>query len=297
MKNIKDINKQNEQELRISPAKKYNTPKYPVYTEVRANPVLLKKLPSRWQKNAAVIACIGLMGTYALAGCAAPQDNAAVPPYPPYYADGGSGGIITEQYTREADRELDLVIRTHHGGGGAGPFYVVYLTEQEALSIIRAQAEAAGLRFNAAPPDYTVDALSMLRGIEIGIDLFDGEKGVALALIDGADNYDTLRWVDTGSVLREAAREFEKQDENIHAGVFMSYGQWISWDWHLQLSESGLAPSPPPMTDEEKTEAGKAAEEQLRAQVREFITTLQRHGITEITEPEVDDLESDAASD
>ena len=43
--------------------------------------------------------------------------------------------------------ENDAKVRMHNGGSGS-TFYVVYLTEQEALSAIRAEAEAAGLELS-----------------------------------------------------------------------------------------------------------------------------------------------------
>ena len=105
----------NEKEglLSLSPIRQYNPPEYPTNIDANSNPALLKKLPSRWQKNAAAAACVGLMGSVVLTGC-------------PWI---------------------------HFGGSGPAPIYVAHLTEQEALNFVRAQLEEAGLDFSTTPPE------------------------------------------------------------------------------------------------------------------------------------------------
>ena len=92
-------------DLKISPAKKYDAPKYPTYESAQNNPVLLNKLPSRWRRKKAVVICAGLIGTITLSGCI----NSCLP---------------------------DL---TSQGGAMPAEFYVPYLTEQEALARIPAE--------------------------------------------------------------------------------------------------------------------------------------------------------------
>jgi hypothetical protein len=52
--------------LKLTPVSNYDAPKIPTLAD--DNSAALKKLPARWQKNAKVIACIGLMGTLSLGG-------------------------------------------------------------------------------------------------------------------------------------------------------------------------------------------------------------------------------------
>ena len=54
-------------ELSICPVETYNAPEIPVFGS--DNSAILKKLPSRWQKNAKILACIGIVGTLTLSGC------------------------------------------------------------------------------------------------------------------------------------------------------------------------------------------------------------------------------------
>jgi hypothetical protein len=46
----------------LVPLRNYNAPKFPTLQSARDNPELLKKLPKRWQKKAAVVACVGVVG-------------------------------------------------------------------------------------------------------------------------------------------------------------------------------------------------------------------------------------------
>jgi hypothetical protein len=216
----------------LNPVGKYARPKYPVYAEACDNPELLKKLPSRWQKNANVIACIGLIGTATLTGC------------PPWGEVCSACG------------------KMHHGGAGGAPVYVVFLTEQEALSLIREKAEKLGLNLNAAPPDYTVEIDRFFDTVKIGLDFFDEEKNVALSLVSLLES-DWLWGRDSlnREVAKLAAEEFAKQENDISVGV---------------LYNPGESPCLDPKT---KEEIEKELRENLAGQVRQFIEGLQAQGI------------------
>ncbi|MCL2563710.1 MAG: hypothetical protein FWE08_06715 [Oscillospiraceae bacterium] len=88
----------------LIPAKSYTPPQYPTRADTRGNPALLKKLPSKWRKNAAAVACIGLLGIALLSGCTTSSPN----------GNGNDCGW---------DDHL------HHGGSGGAPIYVAHLTE------------------------------------------------------------------------------------------------------------------------------------------------------------------------
>jgi len=63
------INKNNNSDICVTPVKKYTPPKYPTRDDLKRSPELLKKLPSRWQKNAAVVATAGVVGIMTLTSC------------------------------------------------------------------------------------------------------------------------------------------------------------------------------------------------------------------------------------
>jgi len=126
-------------ELQMKPVKRYGAPGYPTYTVASGNPALLEKLPSRWQENAKVIACIGVFGTVALAGCDGNRRDGDAP------NTSSPTDIVTNVLGKN-----HATVRLHHGGQGSS-FYVVYLTEMEVLSIIRKEAEAAGFEMSEKP--------------------------------------------------------------------------------------------------------------------------------------------------
>jgi len=197
-----------DDQLNLTPIESYEAPRIPTL----ANKPKLAKLPSRWKKNAAVVACVGIVGSMTLAGCA------TAPPHNGYWF--------------------------HNGGGPVAPYYVVYLTEQEALGHVRAQLEAAGLNFDAKPPSYSITSGNRA----IGLDLFDEEKGVAIAVLGervGAE------W---------AAQEFAQQTDDITFGVFYSPQSWF---WNAG--------------EEERERI--AVEDGLADQVRTFIEFLQSEDI------------------
>ena len=229
----------NEKDLScLKPLKKYDIPKYPVYTDTHDNPELLKKLPSRWQKNAKVLGCLGVLGVFTLSGC------------PPFFP--GFGGNFTCSKCGFA----------HNGGSGGAPIYIVYLTEQEALSLIRTKAEAAGLNLNSEPPDYTVTVWNWR---EIGLDLYDSQKDVAFSFVSTSES--GYQWCNIGQnkeMAEEAKKEFAKLGKNTSIGVLYDPGKPLGY----------MEP------DEKKMEeTGNEIKEHLAFQVNEFIKWLQAQGI------------------
>ncbi|MCL2408915.1 MAG: hypothetical protein FWC96_04780 [Oscillospiraceae bacterium] len=273
----------------VTPVANYEAPKIPTLSDTRSNPTLLKKLPLRWRKNAAVITCIGIIGVSALAACASPPGE-NLP------ENGGSGGYYNNYngYTLPSietlpnDRgnrgfpdiyngytELDLEFRTHHGGSGFA-IYVVYLTEQEAFGIIRAQLEAAGLNFNDDPPEHTVTITfqdledfgwGVSDDITIGIDLFDRERGVGISHV-------------SVGIAPQAAREFFVQHDDIFMGAFYNPSHSLRKPWVVTDDGERIWQEP---TDEEIEEANTTVRpilhDHLTVQVQNFLGFLQSMGV------------------
>jgi len=255
--------------LALSPAKKYTPPKLPTLRDARDNPALLKKLPSRWQNNVKVIACIGLIGAGTITFSAYAGGLLSERPH-----HGGTDTPIyitrlTEQeaHAQYLEKQEPLEFKVHHGGSGGAPMYIVHLTEQEALGIIRAQLEAAGLAFGAIPPDYFVSA-----GWEqdIGLALFDEEKSVAIAQVSWEMNHQPFFSWGGSALAEQIAQEFAKQTKDISIGVFYNPGERI---------DSGSTAPTDHAIDEAKEEARPLLEEQLTGQVQAFIAWLQSQGI------------------
>jgi hypothetical protein len=208
-------------EINVKPLKTYKAPNVPTLEESRKNPEFLKKLPLRWRKSAAVAAVIGFTGMWLLTGCS--EHN-----------------------------------RFHHGGEG-GAIYFVYLTEQEALNIIRSELESAGLNFNAEPPVYIADDR---QGETINFDLYDSEKGVAIA-------YNSrYNWIS-----EQIFDEFIAQNDDIKVGIFQDRGAWTNLCRQCNPSDEESAKA--------KEEAMPQLEEYLNEQIQAFIELLRAEGILE----------------
>ena len=244
--------KQRNTLLSVAPVEEYTPPSYPTYTDAYDNPAMLKKLPSRWQKNTAVITCIGLMGVAALTGC----DNLNNRDSLRY---GYEECVEYDGYIRY-DRRDELSLRVHWGGEGFGPFYVVYLTEQEALNIIRAEAAVACLRFNDTPPTYTATVYIGPASYFFGLDLFNNRNNIAISFVNMDDNLVWDWWERRGQDFAELiASEFSNQTNNLSIGVIYSPGTRVDSDQP---------------DDETKEEARQILREHIAAQVRDFIEEL-----------------------
>ena len=220
----------------LKPLEKYSAPKYPTYEDAKAKPVLLKKIPARWKRNATALACIGMLGaTTLLGGCA------------PIFRSCGigcseCGGI-------------------HFGGSGV-PIYVVYLTEQEAIDVIRNKSEYMGLTLNDNPPDTTV-RVGWQNNTEVGLDLFNEEKNIAMSVVHNSDPWGR-HGGNAFSIAREAQEAFDEKDDDmitkvLHGGVA---SLWCSRPGQ-QMRNGGI----------------EEVQRHLTIQVREFIEWLQAEGI------------------
>jgi len=290
MKNDKDL-------LCISPVKDYTPPQIPTLEDTRVNLAILKKLPSRWQKNRAVIACVGLVGTVALSGCAyahlvderTPHSDGSIAPYyivhPTEQVVSGSIQQQPEDTQTQLEaleaafKAADLNLRTHFGGAGHGPIYVVHITEQEALGIIRTQLEAAGLNFDATPPEYIIE--SGFGSRDIGFDLYDEEKGVAIAHLSWEDNNQRFFSWGGSDLAERLTEEFTEKTGDISVGVFFNPGKELGRGqaWLDQENERWLRRISMRNTNRQKEEAKAALTENITSQVQAFIDLLQAEGI------------------
>ena len=240
--------KEDKKILSICPVKNYKTPDYPILEYANDDASLLKKLPQRWKKSAAVFICIGLLGTSSLSGCSSIDEG---------NMDGYYGQVDIINFENS-----DLDVRTHHGGtGSGGSFYVVHLTEQEALGFIQAQLEAAGLNLNAALLSHEDP-----NGWVIDFAFFDEERGVAI-IFHGEENW---RW--GFSVLEGIGEEFLKQHNINTIGEFFSPGVVVGWGRFSQLNARLIS-------SRQSSSQRTTLNESLADQVQEFITQLRTEGI------------------
>ena len=251
-------------ELSIKAVEIYNAPE--ILTLSGNSQPLLKKLPKRWQKNAKVIACFGVIGTLTLSGGIHP------------FSQNSTTNLINAQASYSGYDESDLVIRLHSGGAGSS-FYVVHLTEQEALGIIRARLEAAGLDFSATPPNYTIGDESPFGWWDnIGLDLFDEQKGVAIA---------KLSWEESNRPFSSRGRgfaalveeEFAAQTDDFITAAFYNPDKFLGSAWRFDDDE--IVRVEPPTIAELEEETRPLLEGELITQADLFIGFLRSVGVLE----------------
>ena len=261
--------KNNQNDFCIEPVESYDAPKIPTLANDKS--ALLKKLPSRWQKNAKVVACIGLMGALTLPSFACNNDRSIQDSYNVEYSEQSIHNGYGEQAIYNGYSEYELLFRLHGGGAGSS-FYVVYFTEQEAFNLIRSQLEAAGLNFDARPPDFSIDFSGF--GDTNNVDLFDDERNVAITHITREQNNQPF-FSHGGSRLADNVRErFTDEFDDITFGVFFT----PEWFPELRVRSNRSLPSARQMAAA-KNEARPILEAQLAEQVQTFIDYLRTNGI------------------
>ena len=283
--------KKEENILFVKPVKKYAIPKYPTQKYAENNPELLRKLPSRWQKNAAVIAAIGLLGTITLTSC--------------NIADNSSGS--------DSEKLMNVAPVFVHGSGtgSIGCDMIapaVFLSEQEAIAIIKGELTSAGLEFNAVPPEYTATSnkgkpLSeyswenqnyVLGDGNIGLELYDDKKDIAVTFISmeeagvryvDKDGNETMWSSVTSYYPRDLAEltveDFSQQNSGITAGIFYDPGtDWESEEHKQILDEYNNSEKEwEEKIEQYENDTRALLEKDLREQVRDFIEWLQGQGI------------------
>jgi len=269
-------------DLNITPVENYNAPEIPTFED--NNTAIVKKLPSRWQKSAKIIAGLGLVGVFALSGCASLGGRVRTlrPNNVTHNLEYSTGS-----YRGYSDGEL--LVRIHTGGGGSSS-YMVHLTEHEAFGIIRARLEAAGLDFNARPParsglDFGETDLGRSYGDvdwhlvnhmpRVEFDLFDGRKNVGVSFVNwlGA----TRTFMPEENELAARLEElFVGHRRGVSFGAFHNPGQHVRTERAFDSSILGAPISPSAEAVEEKR---PILVRQLINQADIFIARLQLDGV------------------
>ena len=269
-------NKPNLLEIEFGPVKEYNDPQIPTLKEASEKPELLKKMPLRWKKNAAILASVGLASPFLFSACGEHFQGTRLSQLTNYYDENESGYAYNNEFLQNyaglGITTADLNFKLHHGGFGMA-IYVVYLTEAEALGIIHRQLELAGFNFNAEPPDYVV---GLVGDLEKGFDLFDSDLGVAIALFDSHKS--NLPFFSRGSSLAQWVEgEFMEQVHDIEVGVF-----------YTMLAEAGISRTRIDRMESQmadrvieiaKENAIPCIEENLSEQIENFFASMQEKGV------------------
>ena len=206
--------------LTLAPMEDYQTPDLPTYQDTK--PDLSKKIPTRW-KNKAMIAAtsLTLLSTIPLSSC---------------------------------------IPGLHHGGAGGAPMYVVQLTEQEAIEIIRAQLEETGLRFNDPKEPYSV----RIDWDTAEIILVNEEKDIRIALVD--------RWW----VWNNEEREMENRLEFTKNAI-----QQFEYEFDINVNSVIFNLQDEVWTRDDQPGRIEEIEADIIQQVQDFIEQLRQEGIIE----------------
>ena len=287
--------------LTFGPVKTYTPPNLPTLKETRNTPIP-KPLPTRWKKNAAVLACLGFTGAISLTGCADLLDdrpyhnNGGTPIYTPQptggvldcpdLLHGGGAGACAFYVTQLTEEEIiarmeaaELELRVHWGGSGSGPFYVAHFTEEEVLAHIRARLENAGLWLADRPPENTIwgpGDMGLRWGDhqEITIDLYDALLRVAIISLSWEESNRGFSPVNR-EIAGIIADEFTDRMPDMTFGVFYNPGEIVGWGPYAWAENNECNE----VTPERKEEARALLIERLDAQIKAFIEWLQTEGV------------------
>jgi len=277
MKNKDDL-------ITLAPMENYNAPDLPTLVEGTSD--LLKKVPSRWKSKAMMAATVSLFGVVTLTGC-----GSETPTGSPTMISNDPIGPITNLSPNSGIYCSDL----HHGGEGGGPIYVAYMTEQEALNIVHAQFQNAGISLSEALPRHAIDASDIYYEL--------GNFDEVLSSGTMFPNYIEMQFIDegnqTGVVLvknwswglgsectvnvRESIEQRFLVEHDITVQVLFERGGSLSWDTNWDLEEGDALWDDESqsyiISDEIREQLLEDAETRLAEQVQEIIDELHEKGI------------------
>jgi len=274
---------------KLTPLREYTSPLLPTLESVQSNPELLKRFPKRWQKfsrTAVAAACVGIMSFTAFAAT-------------PIHAGAPERSSSTYTIAQERLKTAEIQRRAHHGGGPAGPYYVVNFTEQEALGFLIAELEAAGLNFSAAPLDYSVTVPDTrpwfhLMDVDVGLDYFDVARRVGIVNNENGRRQDVVEaFVGKGITVHvfsnpgESAfsepierRDWQRAVWEEHGDRSMDMREWVSENRdHPLLAEEIFDAIREAAITEAKEPARQVLIDRLTSQAQSFIEQLQAEGI------------------
>lgn len=306
--------------MKIRPVQRYPDPNYPLQEQVRQSPELLKSLPTRWEKAPGFAALLGVMAlATARAEAATAEEGTPPPALDPEAAAGKQEASAAAEKAGAVVAPILAEALEHDGRGSFGCVAVSppsFLAEDEALDLIRAELEAAGLRLR---DDAVLEGVMAPTGP--GNDT-RGEKGDGREsrVVDdwGNPNQLGLRpvqfdWVDPDRAVyieyltRRDYREWEglatstadtydfpelaqkvvEAYGKYPAGRQTTFGVFFDPLAHPGVEEvpvTGLAPEEERLADAEYKQAAAAAadsrgRDKLRRQVRHFVEFLREEGV------------------
>lgn len=271
---------------KVSPVGRYKAPRYPSAEQAAMDPTLLKHLPKRFAAKPAVFAALGAVLSLGLAGCQ------AIPVSPTPSSEGNG------------DPAYSGIIPVFTHGDGMGSYGCVsvappvFLSEEEAASVIREEAAKYGLSFdeekcleNAQIPrhntsslqeDHT-DSLKTGKG-ELVLDGYDTELGIGFEFVSIAD---LKNWPDPKQEMfssvesyyfKDAAEALAENNPNVVAFYDPASADFseFNYEWPEE-DDSGAGYTA--YAAKYEAQQKESSIEELRAQVRDFLEWLKGQGV------------------
>lgn len=288
--------------MEIKPVKTAVPPQYPTREGVSARQIK-ESVPQRWADSHAAKIALGTLAAMSLAGCTPPR-TAGVPiaPSPTTEETVIQSPIVTDIVIGEAMSPTVAVAPLFEHGDGMGAFGCdmvtppVFLSEDEALSVINTVAKEYGLKFSAGNAPALDNVLQPVTNIyepenkdasdtlvTMTPDFADVEHGVALEFVSVEDvkswhqdkgygvsveNYDTLDAAEQLSEALESATHVNACGYTL--GVLYDPCEQqdpiSGGDWEAALQEA-------------KEQSRVQSEEALAAQVKDFLEWLKAEGV------------------
>ena len=300
--------------MKIQPLKRAREPRYPTMEEARRDPLLLARMPVRWEKNSAFAACLGLFVVSA---------QASETPLPDHLAAAAASvspdrrPLIPESSV-EARKVASIVaplLDEALENDGRGSFGCIainppsFLSEDEALELIREELEAAGLELeygttldavpapvdgaeavNSFGPRPFENQPAKLALQKYSFDWGDADRSVYIEYLSRRDHgawmkepCSTVSSYDFPDVARRVVQAFGKyrSDRPVYFGVFFDP---LAHSGVLEPPVTGLDTDLEEMAKEESRKLRKAdgnadARDKLRRQVRHFVEFLKKEGV------------------
>ncbi len=276
--------------MEIRPVGGKQSPNYPRREDV--SPETLKaQPPQRWAVNTAALIAMGTLAAVSLAGC-----RTAGPPLPPEMATEETAGIIAQVETPVIETlmmgepmmpTISIAPLFVHGNGMgvygcqmvAPP---VFLSEDEALSVVNDVAKEYGLEFSTKvsaeftdvlEPSVNImqpeNALPSDTYITLRPDFMDEAHGVAIEFVSVKD---VKAWhKDTG-----VGSSVEQYDTK---GAAAQLSDALDDAWSESIATAGVMYDPCELSETSETASREMSVEQLESKAKDFFEWLKSQGV------------------
>jgi hypothetical protein len=284
--------------MEVKPVKRYSLPRYPTRVEVGERPALLyETMPLAWKVSPHLVGAAAAL--IFLSSCSPAKENS---PDQAYVLKGTSLPGSTPVPTQFDDypatpgtARVATLFMNGYGRGATGCVVVSppsFLSEEEAIQIIREEMEVAGFTFtreNVAFPSIVIPRLVMEHyrdgdelksrivedldaGQVLNIDLLDDTRRIGIEYIS-EDDY--MEWIGPREFSSVTDFNFPLAVKRLDDAVQRQGGNLVFTAFYDPLVEDDLDVSPAVFTGSEN----RAASELLREQVRDFVDWLAAQGI------------------